>query len=256
MRIGFIGSGAITSAVVTGLSKSIYFHSKILLSPRSICVSAKLARDFESVQVAKSNQEVLDFSDVICTAVRPQVATELLKSLSFRSDHQVISFIATYSLEKLSRLLAAQSIVRAIPLPTISNMDYTTPIFPVTPAATVLFSSLGGVVALGNESELDAISAVTALMGDYFARQDLIMQWLTDRGVSAVTSRSYLDGFFKGLARTSANSASSYQTLIAEHMTKGGINKQLFRYVKSCQIDDIYRKALDATLERVQNSGS
>jgi pyrroline-5-carboxylate reductase len=74
MKLGFVGAGAITTAIVTGLNASGGGADTILVSPRNANVAAALAGRFSNVTVAADNQAVLDGSDVVMIAVRPQVA--------------------------------------------------------------------------------------------------------------------------------------------------------------------------------------
>jgi pyrroline-5-carboxylate reductase len=88
MKLGFVGTGAITSAIVTGLNASDAGRDSILVSPRNAEVAAALTAKFPNVAVAESNQAVLDGSDVVILAIRPQVTVEVLSDLKFRPDHQ------------------------------------------------------------------------------------------------------------------------------------------------------------------------
>src|SRR5438552_13200263 len=74
MKLGFIGTGALTSAIVTGLKSDPAASVSILLSPRNEHIAATLASRYTDVRVATDNQAVLDHCDTIMLAVRPQVA--------------------------------------------------------------------------------------------------------------------------------------------------------------------------------------
>lgn len=52
---GFIGTGTITEAVVTGLGKTHFQDTEIVVSPRSEAISARLAAENPNVSVAASN---------------------------------------------------------------------------------------------------------------------------------------------------------------------------------------------------------
>ena len=61
MTIGFIGTGIISSDVVTGFCKSGREGIDIIVSPRSRDKSAALAAEFpQMVLVARDNQQVVD----------------------------------------------------------------------------------------------------------------------------------------------------------------------------------------------------
>jgi len=84
MNLGFIGTGEITSSIVTGLCSSVSTPHSIRLSPRNPAIAEKLADRFKRVSISSCNQEVLDHSDTIVIAVRPQVARDVLSELHFR----------------------------------------------------------------------------------------------------------------------------------------------------------------------------
>ena len=46
MKLGFIGTGKITSSVITGICKSKISFKKIIISPRNRNVAKKLKRQF------------------------------------------------------------------------------------------------------------------------------------------------------------------------------------------------------------------
>ena len=118
MQLGFIGTGEITSSIVTGLCSFGTPSHSIRLSPRNAAVARELSNRFKGISVASSNQEVLDHSDTIVVAVRPAAARAVLSELHFGPDHQVISLVSGLSLLSLSRLARpATRIARAVPLP-------------------------------------------------------------------------------------------------------------------------------------------
>jgi pyrroline-5-carboxylate reductase len=75
MKLGFIGTGALTAAIVGGL-KSIADNSvSVLLSPRNEEIAASLASRYPDVRVASDNQAVLD----ACDTSRDTVAMRLMR---------------------------------------------------------------------------------------------------------------------------------------------------------------------------------
>ena len=141
MKLGFVGTGTITAAIVRGLGKD--FAGTIHLSPRNAEISGALAQAFAHVTVAASNQAVLDASDIVVLAVRPQVAGEVLGALKFRAGQQVISLIATASLEMLKALVApANHVTKAVPLPSVELGRGPTAIYPPDAVTASIFASL------------------------------------------------------------------------------------------------------------------
>jgi pyrroline-5-carboxylate reductase len=73
MKLGFVGTGTITEAVVTGLFKTRFRDAAIAVSPRNDEVAARLAATHPNVSIASSNQDLFDSSDIVFLAVRPQI---------------------------------------------------------------------------------------------------------------------------------------------------------------------------------------
>lgn len=77
--VGFIGTGLITRAVVTGLCTSKAPPKRIVLSPRSSDVGEELVKQFgrtHDITVAPSNQHVVDSSDWVVIATPPSSHAE------------------------------------------------------------------------------------------------------------------------------------------------------------------------------------
>src|SRR5919109_1355759 len=168
MRLGFVGTGAITSAIVTGLNAAGAGRDTILVSPRNAGVAAALAAKFSNITVAASNQAVLDVSDVVMLAVRPQVAAEVLSHIRFRPDHHVISLMGIVPLKKVAALVSpAAQVTRTIPLPLVADRRGPTVIYPPDPVAAQIFDRLGTTIEAASLDQLDAFSATTATMAPY-----------------------------------------------------------------------------------------
>ena len=217
MRISFIGTGTITSAVVSGLNALDSTTFTFLLSPRNAGVGAALASAFDNITVAASNQAVLDGCDVVMLAVRPQVAVDVIELLHFRPDHHVISLIALISLERVQALVApATRVVRAIPLPMVATRAGMTALYPDDSTARAIFTQLGSTIVLESSEHFNAFSAATATMAPYFAFAGEVTEWLTRRGVPSATARSYIAGVFHGLATVAANPSAQPFPALAE----------------------------------------
>ena len=131
MNLGFIGTGKITSSVVTGICRSKISFNKIILSPRNRNVAKKLKRQFRKVSIAKNNQEIVNSCNWVFLAVTPTVGEKIIKNLKFKSSQTIISFISTMTLPQLKKAVKVKTtIVRAIPLPPISLKKGPIPLFP------------------------------------------------------------------------------------------------------------------------------
>ena len=91
MRLGFIGTGKITSSVVTGICGSKIYFKKIILSHRNINVAKKLRKKFRKVFIAKNNQEIVNSCNWVFLAVTPPVGQKIIKNLKFKSSQTIVS---------------------------------------------------------------------------------------------------------------------------------------------------------------------
>jgi pyrroline-5-carboxylate reductase len=237
--------------MVTGLSTAV--GPAIRLSPRNPAIAADLADRFPHVSIAASNQAVLDESETVVIAVRPQIAPEVLADLRFRDDHTVISLVSGLRVSKLRDLVhPASRITRAVPLPSTAKRRCPTAIYPPDGVTADLFASLGSAIAVETESEFDALCTATATMATYFAFADGVASWLTRNGVPASKARDYVAQILSGLAQTAIEMPDrSFPALAAEHATKGGTNEQIVNELTHNGVFDRLSDALDAVMKRV-----
>ena len=85
MKLGFIGTGKIASSVITGICTSKISFQKIFVSPRNRNISQKLKKRFRKVNIAKTNQEIVDKCNWVFLAVTPQVGEKILPKLNFKT---------------------------------------------------------------------------------------------------------------------------------------------------------------------------
>ena len=257
MRLGFVGCGTIAAAIVTGL-QSAGNGDSVILSPRNAEVAAGLAARFANVQVAATNQAVLDACDVAVLAVRPQIAASVLPQLRFRADHHVLSLIAAVPLQYLKSAVApVASVTRAVPLPSVAYRQGPTAIYPAQSSVRALFDALGTVVALDDETEFDTFAAVTAIMASYFSFADTVAGWMTHKGVAPANTHIYVAQILKGLAQAPMMAPDrSFAALAEEHQTAGGLNEQVVRQLTDKGIFAELSSALDAVLTRLRAAHS
>lgn len=253
--LGFVGTGTITASIVTGLCGGPGPSNRIWLSPRNADVAARLAATCSQATVAASNQQVLDRSDIVFLAVRPQIAHDVIRPLRFRPDHRVISLIATFSRDRIAALVApATAVSCAVPQPTVAARLGPTVIFPPDPVARALFGRLGTAFEASSERELQVLWASTAAMASYFSTLDTLSSWLVRNGVPAETARNYIAAMFRGLSGVPIASGAAFSELADEFTTKGGLNEQLARDLGRSGVFDAWSGGLDAILARIGKS--
>jgi pyrroline-5-carboxylate reductase len=254
MRIGFVGTGEITQAIVTGLSKTDLATTPIHLSPRNAAVAAKLAEAHANVTVATDNQDVLDNADLIFLAIRPQVAEEVVRGLAFRPDHHVVSLVAATPLDQLTTWIGKPvALSQAIPLPFVAVLNGVTAIHPADPVAAGLFSKLGRAIEVTNRAEYDLLGAASALMGTYFGILEAGTKWLENKGLAYDSGRAYLNQMFAALSDAAARSPDrSFDGMRSEFSTKGGLNEQVFTTFAADGGTKALTDALDSVFNRIR----
>jgi pyrroline-5-carboxylate reductase len=249
MKIGFVGTGTITEAMVTGMLTGSPLASEVIISPRNADVAARLAKKFPAVRVAADNQAVVDASEILFLAIRPQIAEDVVRALSFREGQVVVSVIAAVDRGTLTEWIDRDvRLTQAVPLPFVADRDGVTAIYPPDRGVASLFSSLGTAVECGTREEYDLLAAASAMMATYFGIMDRVTGWLTDKGMPEKTARAYVAPLFASLSQTALKSSEiSFEDMSREFATKGGLNEQ----VLSDFDRDGGMAALTAALDRV-----
>ena len=248
MKIGFIGTGKITSSIIYGIFKSKLKISKIYISPRNKSIANKLSKKFKTVKTAKNNQEIIDNSSLIFLALTPTVGLKILNTLKFTSAKKIISFIATISLSSLKKLTKNKNIVRAIPLPPIEIKKGPIVVCPPNKIAKSFFSHLGSVIEVKSEQVCNKFWSTSALMAPFYELLKVSTDWLVSKGVDQSKATSYVTELFLGLSQDAVNKKSNgLKNLVAESQTPKGLNEQA---LKELQRGKFYSK-LNKTLNNI-----
>lgn len=168
--IGFLGTGRIAGAVVSGLCDSSSPPDRILLSPRNADVARSLAQRYPTVRVTKDNGEVVTSSDIVVVGLPPEKAEAALGELRFRAEQRVVSVMAMIPGERIVKMVSPAGVVRVLPLPSISQAMGPIVIHPSVRWATELFSPLGEVLTVEDEAQLDTIWSGTSVIAAKMSR--------------------------------------------------------------------------------------
>ena len=258
MKLGFIGTGHITTAIVTGLLTAPRPPRRVIVSPRNAAHAAALAARFPRVAVADGNQQVVDACDRLFLAVRPQVAREVLRSLRFRPEQRVVSLIAAISVAEIGHLVApATAILRAVPLPSVARHLGPIAMYPPDPGIAEIFARIGTAVEVAEERQFDALWAVTALIAPYYALLGRTSTWAAAAGLDAGLANRYLGALFHALAVDAvATGERGFAALTEAAQTPGGLNEQALRQLSEAGWYDALAEALDGILARIAGSAA
>ena len=253
MKLGFIGTGKITSSVVTGICGSKIPYKNIILSPRNRSIAKKLKKKYGKVSIAKNNQEIVNSCSWIFLAVTPSVGQKIIKNLKFKPNQTIVSFISTMTLPQLKKAIKVKAkIFRAIPLPPISLRKGPVPVFPPNKKVKNFFDKLGTTVEINNERLSKNFWSTSSMMAPFYELLSTMSNWLVKRGVKRDKAQKYITSLFVALSEDAVvNSKKDLKFLVKESQTPRGLNEQ---GVKELRKADFYRsteKTLNSILKRL-----
>ncbi len=253
MKLGFIGTGKITSSVVTGICGSKISYKKIYLSPRNKEIAKKLKKKYRKILIAKNNQEVINSSDWIFLGITPNVGNKIIKDLKFKRSQIIVSFISTINLAQLKRLIKVKAqIIRAIPLPPISLKKGPIPIFPPNKKVKSFFNNLGTTIEITNEKLSNNFWSTSGMMAPFYELLGTITNWLVRRGIKRDEAQKYITSLFVALSEDAAiNSKKHLKYLIKESQTSKGLNEQGVKELRKVGFYKSTEKTLNNILKRL-----
>lgn len=237
MDLGFIGTGTIAAAVVTGLADAGH---KIVVSHRNTAHSARLAAGFAAVSRAE-NQEVVERSDVVFLGLLAAKAPAVLAGLRFRQGQRVVSFIAELPLQEIAEMVApAEAVAIMLPFPAIAQGG--SPILTLGDAGLIreIFSPKNTIFALQSEAELKAYLCAQAVLSPALAMLATTADWMADQGVTHAMGEAFL----RALVASSLGAGDCRSTLAALS-TPQGYNLRLRQTMENAGIEAALLQGLD-----------
>ena len=210
-RFGFLGAGNMNQAILRGLLESkTLIPSQVAVTNRSAGKLQKV-HDTLGVQIFKTNEELIEKSDVIILGVKPQdliLALEPIAS-TFHSGHTVMSLAAGIPLRELRRVLPeAGSLVRIMPNSPIHIMKavvgYCADHKKSEAAHLVeeMFAALGVVVPVEEGEAFEALTvACSSGVGFIFELMEYWQEWLEEHDFDPELARKMTVRTFLGAAQ-------------------------------------------------------
>ena len=263
-RITFIGGGNMAQALMIGLKQRNFAMQQITVVDPDAGKHAHLQQTLGVLTSTELNANVLA-AEVIVLAVKPQQLCAVAQALApFLQSQLIISVAAGIRTVDLSRWLGQYStLIRTMPN-TPSQIQagitgaYALPA--VTPAqralADTLLQAAGEVVWLTEESQLDA---VTAISGSGPAYVFLMIEALTAAGVALglteAQSQQLSLATFKGASLLAAGSTTPVATLREQVTSKGGTTEQGLLSMREHDIHGMMQHAAAQAARRAKELG-
>ncbi len=239
MKLGFIGTGTIATAVVHGIAGDGH---EITVSKRSAAKSRALDEAYANVRVVE-NQAVVDKSDILLLGVTDDAAPAALAQLTFRPDQQVISFMADTPLEAVAELVApAQAAALMLPFPGIAEGG--SPVLALGDVDLVeqIFGRRNAVFGLATREEMQAHLCAQAVLSPIARMLDDAATWLGPR----VADPAQGEAFLRALVSSSLGGGLTAAALIDALNTPGGYNQRLRLAMEASGMGTALATGLDA----------
>ena len=255
MKLGFIGTDRIATAVIKGFCSSSVKNTTINLSPRSKSNSTYLARIFPNVTRLKSNQLVLDNSDIIFIALPAKDSKQILSNLKFNKNHTVISFIPFLIHSELAKLVKpAKRISRAIPLPAVESRVCPIPVYNGNSTVMKILDFIGQPVKVEDEDQLHTLWVLTGFIASYFDLLKELSAWAKFNGIKEKIANQYLLNMFHSLAFLVLKGKQiQLNEIVRKAATPGGLNEQVVKEIRNKKANKAYAIAAENLLKRFEN---
>ncbi|MCF3935158.1 NAD(P)-binding domain-containing protein [Acuticoccus sp. M5D2P5] len=237
MRIGILGLGTITSALVESIAGDGH---AITVSRRSAANADRLTARFTNVEAA-DNQAVLDESDVVFIGLMADAADAILAPLRFREGQTVISLMADASFAHTEAAIApARMAARMIPFPPIAAGGSPILTFGDDALVHALFGARNAIFPLANEAELAAYLCAQAVLSPATSLVASAAAWLGPH----VSDQETGEAFLRTLVGSSLLGTPCHALLRALD-TPGGYNQRLRDHMLASGMDKAVRSGLD-----------
>ena len=261
MKIGFIGAGNMTQALVKGMVESKEIKpDHIFVSNRTEGKLIKLSEQFQ-IQTRSHNQEIIAECDVVIIAVKPQDFTTALEGLTgqFNENQIVISLAPGIPFDALEKQIPSGRLVRLMPnTPSLigrgvigfMSLDETDEF--VTSLMEDLFGSLGYVLEVATEDQFDALT-ISCASGTGFVFEMMMywQDWIEERGFSPEVSRKMTIETFLGASLLASQSAGvEIEELQSRVTSKKGVTAAGLDSMRSLEIERTLRISFEKAAMR------
>ena len=255
MKIGFIGSGQITKAVIEGIIKSKLKITKIYISKRNKKISRNLKAKSKRIIILNDNQDIIDKSSWIFLAVTPDVGNKILYKLKFYKNKMIISFISTINMTQLKKITGLKkNIVRVIPLPPIALCKGPVPIYPPNTKVKKFFDKLGTTVQINNENLSLNFWTTSAMMAPFYEILYTLSNWLVKNGIKKDNAQKYISSLFYALSEDALKYKKNLKKLVKQSQTPGGLNEQAVNDLRKAGFYNLLEKTSNKIIKRLKKS--
>jgi pyrroline-5-carboxylate reductase len=267
MKIAFIGGGNMAAALIAGLANKLTAGANIHVADPNADALARLHQLY-GVTTAAATGAAVGAADVIVLAVKPQsmreVAAQLLPFIDAARAPLIVSIAAGIRGADLSRWLGGHgAIVRCMPnTPALIGQGITGMVAmpgvsaAQTRAADDILRAVGPTVWLDDESQIDAVTAVSGSGPAYvFYFIEAMQQAAEEMGLSAEQGKQLALATFTGAAQLALQSREPVALLRERVTSKGGTTYAALTSMESSGVKAAIIAAMKAAAARGKELG-
>lgn len=261
--ISFIGAGNMAVSLIKGLLKENYPAKNLWASNNNVERLNNLKN--LNINLTADNRYAVQMADIIVLAIKPQiikcVASEIADLIQEKKP-LVISIAVGVNLNRLERYLCNKNLalIRCMPnTPALIGCG-ATGLFANEHCSTLqkevaesIFRSVGTVVCLACEEQIDMVAALSGSGPAYFF---LFIEALEEAGIelglSKETAKRLTLQTALGSTRMAIKSKKSIEELRKEVTSPGGTTERALEFLKKSHFTDIIKKALKEAKNRAE----
>lgn len=259
-KIGFIGAGNMARSLIGGLIASGVKNAQLFAADPNEETRKSLSQDF-SIQTYADNQELIDASDVIIFAVKPQALKTVVTNINVKTSSLYITVAAGIQCKSLENWLGSGiAIVRAMPNTPALVLSGATGLYAnkhvsetQKEMAESILRAVGLTVWVKDEKQMNAVTALSGSGPAYFFMVMEAMEKAGEElGLPADTARllAIQTGF--GAAKLALENEGDPATLRKQVTSPGGTTEQAINTFQELGLTDIFSKAMRAACERAE----
>lgn len=261
-KVAFIGGGNMARAIIAGLIKSGFQPQHLLISEPSAEQRDALSLELAGTIISDDNQAVAAAADCVVLAVKPQVlpgVCEDLQTTIQASRPLILSIAAGVRSNDIDTWLGGgMAIVRVMPnQPALLRQGVSgTYANAVTSNAqrefaSEIMSSVGAVVTVPDEDDIDAVTAISGSGPAYFFLLiDMLCRTGVELGLAQDAARILAIETATGAAALAAASNEPMDALIARVRSPGGTTAAALDSLDKQKVREIFKNAITAARDR------
>jgi len=261
-KVGLIGGGNMARAIAGGLLRGGMHATDLFVSEPRPDQCEVLRKELYGAMVTQDNAAVAQRAEVLLFAVKPQILKPVCKELASivqQTRPLVMSIAAGPRLDDIDDWLGGgNSVVRVMPnQPALIDQGISALIANGRTGdaqrrlAETIMTAVGQVVWIGDESHMDAVTAISGTGPAYFYLLiDIMIESGIRFGLDPGTARALAVETARGATSLAAAETESMSAMVDRVRSPGGTTQAAFEHLDGAGVRDIFEAAIRVARDR------